>query len=270
LDSTWRVNADYTWLMQVLINLLTNAIKCNRAQGTVEVKCTCTTERIRINIKDSGNGMSPEMLPQLFQPFNRLGREGGSAEGTGIGLVVSKRLVELMGGSIGVKSTVGVGSEFRFELTRDVTPQIAAENIMHPELESQSQFIAGLRTLLYVEDNPANMMLIEQIIAGFPQVRMLSARDGNQGIALARTHLPDVILMDITLPGISGVEAMNILRKDPVTACIPVIALSANAMLLDKENGIKAGFFRYLTKPIKINEFSEALAAAMLFVKSDA
>ncbi len=265
-DNTWFAHADRTRVKQVLINLLSNAIKYNREHGTVEVECTANTpEHIRISIKDSGAGLPPKKLAQLFQPFNRLGQETGTEEGTGIGLVVTKQLVELMGGTIGVKSTVGVGSEFWIELIRDVTPQLAAGNTLPAERVLQAQGNAALRTLLYVEDNPANLMLVEQIIEGHPYIRMLSARDGNHGIALARIHLPDVILMDINLPGISGSQAMKILREDPVTAHIPVIALSANAMLRDIEKGLAAGFFRYLTKPIKVNELMDALDRALEF-----
>ena len=129
----------------------------------------------------------------------------------------------------------------------------------------QVQHGAALRTLLYVEDNPANLKLVEQLIARRPDMRLLSARDGTSGIALARIHLPDVILMDINLPGISGIEALKILREDPATAHIPVIALSANAMPRDIEKGLEAGFFRYLTKPIKVNEFMDALDVALEF-----
>ncbi len=269
-DNTWFANADRTRVKQVLINLLSNAIKYNREQGTVEVKCTTSTpERIRISIKDSGAGLPSEKLAQLFQPFNRLGQETGTEEGTGIGLVVTKQLVELMGGTIGVESTVGVGSEFWIELDRDVTPQLIAGNAMPAELMAQAQGNAALRTLLYVEDNPANLMLVEQIIEGLPHVRMLSARDGHLGIALARAHLPDVILMDINLPGISGFQALKILRADPVTAHIPVVALSANAMSRDIEKGLEAGFFRYLTKPIKVNELMNALDDALRFSKME-
>jgi CheY-like chemotaxis protein len=136
---------------------------------------------------------------------------------------------------------------------------------MPTEFLLQAQGNAAIRTLLYVEENPANLMLVEQIIAEQPHVHMLSARDGNHGIKLARTRLPDVILMDINLPGISGIEAMNILRNDPATKHIPVIALSANAILREIEKGLEAGFFRYLTKPIKINEFLNALDDALKF-----
>jgi PAS domain S-box-containing protein len=268
-DYSWFAHADRTRVKQVLINLLSNAIKYNREHGTVAVECTASTpERIRISIKDSGEGLPPKMLAQLFQPFNRLGQESGAEEGTGIGLVVTKRLVEMMGGTIGVESTVGVGSEFWIELIRDVTPQLAAGSTMPAELVPQAQGSAALRTLLYVEDNPANLMLVEQIIAGHPHIHMLSAHDGNLGIALARAHLPDVILMDINLPGISGYQALKILREDPLTAHIPVLAISANAMPRDIEKGLEAGFFRYLTKPIKVNEFMEALNMALELVET--
>jgi PAS domain S-box-containing protein len=266
-DHSWFVNADRTRVKQVLINLLSNAIKYNREHGTVVVECSAVTpESIRISIQDSGAGLPPEKLVQLFQPFNRLGQEKGTEEGTGIGLVVTKQLVELMGGTIGVKSTVGVGSKFWIELVRDNTPQLVFGNTPLPELDPQSnENLAQQRTLLYVEDNPANLMLVEQIMAEHPHVRMLSARDGNLGIALARAHLPDVILMDINLPGMSGIEALAILREDPATAHIPVIALSANAMLRDIEKGLEVGFFRYLTKPIKVKEFMLALNDALKF-----
>ena len=268
-DPLCFANTDRTRLKQVLINLLSNAIKYNRAQGTVKVECSLIhAERIRISIKDSGAGLPPEKLAQLFQPFNRLGQENGAEEGTGIGLVVTKQLVELMGGTIGVKSIVGVGSEFWIELIGDVMPQLAADRALPVDFAPPPQVNAALRTLLYVEDNPANLMLVEQIIEAQPQVLMLSARNGHLGIELARTHLPDVILMDINLPDISGFEALKILREDPATKRIPVIALSANAMLRDIEKGLAAGFFRYLTKPIKVSEFMASLEGALKFAET--
>ncbi len=262
-DQNCLANADRTRLKQALINLLTNAIKYNRQHGTVVVSCSRSSQdRIRITIKDTGAGLPPEKLLQLFQPFNRLGQENGIEEGTGIGLVVTKQLVEMMGGTIGVKSTVGVGSEFWIELLGDVMPQLITES-MPLRLTAQTPDNIPQRTLLYVEDNPANLLLVEQIMEDQPQVRMLSARDGNLGIALARAHLPDVILMDINLPGLNGTEAMKILRADPLTKHIPIVALSANAMLRDIEKGLEAGFFRYLTKPIEVKEFLEVLDAAL-------
>ena len=270
-DKLCFVNADRTRVKQVLINLLSNAIKYNREHGMVEVTYTESTPgRIRISIKDSGAGLAADQLAQLFQPFNRLGQEGSAEEGTGIGLVVAKRLVEMMGGIIGVESTVGVGSVFWFELISAAEPQLAIEEgdgaALTQRLVPQG---ARLQTLLYVEDNPANLKLVEQVIARHPDIRLLTAVDGNSGIEIARASRPDAILMDINLPGINGYEALKILRSDPATAHIPVIAVSANAMPLDVERGLEAGFFRYITKPIKVNEFMAALDVALEFSGKD-
>ena len=265
IEIPYFVKADRTRVKQVFINLLSNAIKYNRAGGTVEVTYSANTaERIRISVQDTGEGLSPEKLAQLFQPFNRLGQEANAAEGTGIGLVVSKRLVELMEGEIGAESTVGVGSVFWIELNLAAEPQLAAsaDEPLAP-IQARVQHDAALRTLLYVEDNRANMQLVEQIIARRPDMRLLSAGDGTRGIALARIHQPEVILMDINLPGISGIQVLKILSEDPATAHIPVIAISANAMPHDIQRGLEAGFLRYLTKPIKVKEFMDALDMAL-------
>jgi CheY-like chemotaxis protein len=265
------VDADRTRLKQVLINLLSNAIKYNQANGTVVVDYTASTPgRLRVSVRDSGAGLSPEMLTQLFQPFNRLGRESSREEGTGIGLVMSKRLVELMGGTIGVASTIGSGSVFWFELNSTDAPQLAIEPAMPAAMAlAPAQHGVPLRTLLYVEDNPANLKLVEQLIARRPDMRLLVATDGDLGVQLARANRPEVILMDINLPGISGIEALKILREDPATAHIPVVALSANAMPRDVEKGLQAGFFRYLTKPIRVNEFMNTLDVALEFAAED-
>jgi PAS domain S-box-containing protein len=264
-DSPCFVNADRTRLKQVLVNLLSNAIKYNGAAGTVDVTCRADSrQRLRISVQDTGQGLSADQCAQLFQPFNRLGQEASTAEGTGIGLVVSKRLVEAMGGAIGVESSVGVGSVFWFELDVAAAPQLdgPAHDAVVPALPPVEHG-SGLRTLLYVEDNRANLQLVEQLIARRPDVRLLSAIDGLAGIALARAQRPDVILMDINLPGISGLQALKILREDSSTRHIPVVALSANAMPRDIQKGLAAGFLRYLTKPIRINEFMEALDFAL-------
>jgi CheY-like chemotaxis protein len=224
-------------------------------------------ERVRISIRDTGAGLPPAMLTQLFQSFNRLGRESTTEQGTGIGLVMSKRLVELMGGAIGVESTVGSGSVFWFDLNSAVAPVIADSVASAAITQMQVQDDAPLRTLLYVEDNPANLKLVEQLVARRPDLRLLSARDGSLGVQLARANQPEVILMDINLPGISGIEALKILREDAATAHIPVVALSANAMPRDVEKGLLAGFFRYLTKPIKVNEFMDTLDGALKFAE---
>jgi len=270
-DIPYFVRADRTRLKQVLINLLSNAIKYNSKQGTVEVKCTESTPgRIRVSISDTGSGLYPEQLAQLFQPFNRLGQEAGGEEGTGIGLVVAKRLVELMGGDIGVESTVGMGSVFWFELISVAEPHLSMAGREAAAL-AQSDVPRGARlhTLLYVEDNPANLKLVEQIIARRPDMRLLTAVNGTLGIELAHAAQPEVILMDINLPGMSGTEAMKILHKDPATAHIPVLALTANAIPRDIERGLEAGFFRYLTKPIKVNEFMEAVDVALKFAEQE-
>ena len=261
------VLADRTRVKQVLINLLSNAIKYSQPQGTVEVTCAESTPgRIRVSVGDTGAGLSPEQVAQLFQAFNRLGQEAGGEEGTGIGLVVAKRLVELMGGVIGVDSAVGEGSVFWFELCSVAEPHLGMEGGEAAAL-AQPLVPRGGRphTLLYVEDNPANMKLVEQIIARHPDIRLLTAVNGNSGIEIARGSLPDVILMDINLPDINGFEVLKILHSDPTTAQIPVMAVSASAMPLDVERGLKAGFFRYLTKPIKVTEFMEAMAVALDF-----
>jgi PAS domain S-box-containing protein len=255
------VSADRTRLKQVVINLLSNAIKYNKPGGSAEVTyAPRASGRLRISVTDSGNGLSPQKLAQLFQSFNRLGQEGGAEEGTGIGLVVSRRLVELMRGEIGATSTVGVGSVFWFELDTASAPQWLQDGHLPPALPDQSDLPEShLRTLLYVEDNKANMELVVQLIARRPDWRLLGAQDAIRGIAMARAHQPDVILMDINLPGISGMQALQILREDASTRHIPVLALSANAMPRDIERGLVAGFFRYLTKPIRVSEFMEAL-----------
>jgi PAS domain S-box-containing protein len=271
-ETAYFVKADRTRMKQVLINLLSNAIKYNRVGGTVVVEwIACTPGRIRVCVNDTGEGLTAEKLGQLFQPFNRLGQEANVEEGTGIGLVVCKRLIEWMGGVIGVESTVGKGSVFWIEMDLTVAPQ-AASHVPDPAVvvETQVQADAQLHTLLYVEDNPANLMLVEDLIARRPDIRLMSARDGSRGIEIARASLPDVILMDINLPGISGIKALKILAEDPATAHIPVIAISANAMPHDIERGLEAGFFRYLTKPIKVHEFMDTLDVALEFAKTEA
>ncbi len=264
-DGPCYVRADRTRVKQVLINLLSNAIKYNHAGGAVVVECSVKSpQRVRVSINDTGLGLSPEQLARLFEPFNRLGQENGSEEGTGIGLVMTKRLVELMGGVIGVESTVGKGSVFWIELLRATEPTLAAgsdeASTCHPAPVLPDP---SLRSVLCVEDNPANLKLIEQLVARRPHMRLLSAGDATVGIELARAHQPEVILMDINLPGISGIRALAILREDPSTRHIPVIAISANAMPRDIRKGLDAGFFRYLTKPIKVDEFMQALDLAL-------
>jgi len=262
--------ADRTRLKQVLLNLLSNAVKYNREAGAVVVTCEqVAPDRLRLSVQDTGAGLAAEQVAALFQPFNRLGQEGGSQEGTGIGLVVTKRLVELMGGQIGVTSSPGVGSVFWIELA--TTAPLAA-----PTGETQAAAVALDKAaapageqdtvphlVLYVEDNPANLRLVEEIVRFRADLRLLSAHDGHVGLSLARAHRPEIILMDLNLPGMSGIEVLRQLRADPETADIPVIALTANAMPRDIERGLAAGFTRYLTKPIDIDKFTEAINSTL-------
>ena len=280
-DSPIFVLADRTRVKQIFVNLLSNAIKYNRVGGSVEVSCrSLPGGRVRVSFQDTGEGLPVDKLAQLFQPFNRLGQETGIEEGTGIGLVVCKQLAELMGGSIGVESTVGVGSLFWIELnaaegsdgSEGIDMAEAAAQAPSSSLSdgAESELLTPMRTVLCVEDNPANLLLVTRLLARRPDIHLLSAKDGRRGVELAHAALPEVILMDINLPGISGITALRILAGDPATAHIPVIALSANAMPRDIEKGLEAGFFRYLTKPIKVNEFMETLDLALAVAQTQA
>jgi len=263
LEQPFFVHADRTRVKQVLINLLSNAIKYNRKGGSVTVTAGTSSEgRVCLSVTDSGTGLSPAQIDQLFQPFNRLGREHGGEEGTGIGLVVTKQLVELMGGTIGVESVLDVGTTFWIELAASQEPVLEQAPLLETDFEVE-EAPANKRTVLYVEDNPANLILVEQLVARRVNLKLLTATDGYAGIELARAYQPDVILMDINLPGISGFACLKLLKDDAATARIPVLALSANAMPRDVERGIEAGFFRYLTKPIKVVEFMESLDLAL-------
>ena len=271
IDKANFVSADRTRFKQVLLNLLLNAIKYNRPNGLVTVEFTLIRpDTLRFGVRDTGAGIAPEQMVNLFQPFNRLGKETGVEEGTGIGLVVTKRLVELMGGSIGVESEVDVGTLFWIELHVSSAPQFSlpdrtADNSDLSEPKSLQADLLATRSLLYVEDNPANLELVEQLVAMRSDLRMFSATDGSVGVEFARSLQPDVILMDINLPGISGIQALQILQADKLTRHIPVIALSANAMPSDIEHGLQLGFFQYLTKPIRVRDFMNTLDAALSF-----
>jgi len=260
------VVADRTRLKQVLLNLLSNAIKYNRDNGAVVVECVVSAgDRVRVSVRDTGAGLRPEQVTALFQPFNRLGQETGNVEGSGIGLVVTKRLVELMGGTIGVNSTAGKGSEFWVDLQQahESAAAGAPDTDRAPLLPHALNGQPAMPLLLYVEDNPANLRLVEEIVAFRGDLHMLSAPDAQLGIELARAHLPQVILMDINLPGLSGTDAQAILRNDPQTAHIAVIAVTANAMPRDRAQSLAAGFTEYITKPINVGKLNAAIDGAL-------
>ena len=267
------VLGDRIRLKQVLLNLITNAIKYNKTNGAVTVSCAHSADNlIRIRIQDTGAGLTAEQIGQLFQPFNRLGQEQSGTEGTGIGLVVVKRLVELMGGAVGVESTVGQGSVFWVELgLAEIIIESLPDNAPPAEstLPTQTPPIAApLHSLMYVEDNLANLMLVEMLMERRPEIQFLSASNAIEGMRIAFESLPSVILMDINLPGISGLQALQLLNEELATAHIPVIALSANCLPQDIESGLQAGFFAYLTKPIKVDEFMKTLNAALKLADS--
>ncbi|HET8870751.1 MAG TPA: ATP-binding protein [Aquabacterium sp.] len=256
-DPDVQVMADRIRCKQVLLNLLSNAIKYNRPGGEVWVRCASRHQKVAIEVADSGEGLSPEQQARLFVPFERLGADERQIEGTGIGLALSKRLVSLMGGEIEVLSRPGLGSTFsvllypartegRVEaLTLPHAPQLVDPIGTDPEAKQS-------RTVLCIEDNPNNLQLIESILGLLPDVRMLSAIAPGLGLELARTHQPDLILLDINLPDMDGFAVMRCLSESPATRHIPVVAVSANAMPQDLERGRAAGFVDYITKPIDV------------------
>ncbi|AKU21078.1 response regulator [Massilia sp. NR 4-1] len=267
-----RLQADRTRLKQVLLNLLSNAIKYNREHGSVFVECTPRAkDRLRIAVSDTGPGLSEEQLGAIFQPFNRLGRADNAEEGTGLGLALSKRVVEAMQAQMGVDSTVGAGSTFWIELALQggeaeigAAPPAATGSApgVPATLPPQAQAPAR-RAVLYVEDNTTNLKLVTELIRMRSDLELLFATDGQRGIELARRHRPAVILMDLHLPGMDGYETLARLRADPQTATIRVIAVTANAMSADIARSEASDFFRYITKPIDIDLFNQALDEAL-------
>lgn len=255
------VVADPTRLKQVLVNLLSNAAKYNRQGGSIRIDCRLRDdERMRLSVADTGHGIAADKLGLLFQPFERLGvSELTAIEGTGIGLAISKRLIELMGGTIGVDSAPGQGSTFWIELPLALGPQQAAAAVP----AASPDVARGTHKMLYVEDNAANLKLVEAMLRNRPDLTLLSASNGEYGLELAQRYLPDVILLDIHLPGMDGYAVLKALQAQPETRGIPVIALSADAMPLDVERGLAAGFRRYLTKPVKLPELVEAIGRVM-------
>lgn len=255
--STVAVWADRVRLKQVLLNLLSNAIKYNRPQGEVRLTVEANGGYFRIVVADSGNGIAPEDLARLFQPFNRLDAEHSKIEGTGIGLVISRRLVEAMDGAIGVDSTLGQGSRFWIDL-----PQADLEmaNLQLPELPQKvKREEYGQERVLYIDDNPINLKLVTQMLGKLRNILLVTAHTPELGIELAQARKPCLILLDINMPRMDGYEVLQVLKADLKLRHVPVIAVSANAMPKDIERGIAAGFSDYLTKPIDVGRFLESI-----------
>ncbi|WP_249978700.1 ATP-binding protein [Vreelandella olivaria] len=258
LSSPWQVIADYTRTKQVLLNLLSNAIKYNREHGTIHIGIEQLGDELRIGITDSGCGIAPARHHELFEPFNRLDAEYGTIEGTGIGLAITRELVERMQGRIGVESQPGQGATFWFTLP--ITEQAIAPGQLSSEPgNSDSESGQVSYQLLYIEDNPTNQRLMEDIIDDFDKVQLQTVASAELGLDIMRHSPPDLVLMDIHLPGMSGYQALDAVQQDPKLQHLKVIALSANAMKRDQQYGLAAGFADYLTKPIDIEKLTATL-----------
>lgn len=246
--------ADNIRFKQALLNLMSNAVKYNRKGGTVSVRSTIVNEGMqRISVVDTGYGIPANKQAELFLPFSRLGAENSAIEGTGIGLTITQRLLETMNGNIGFESTEGMGSIFWVELPLAKGQQIVLSGT-GPEGSEDNDASRGTGMVLYIEDNPANIILMETILDDVPGIRLETTHTAELGLAVALEKKPDLILMDINLPGMNGIEALAELRRNIETRDIPVIAISADAMPQDIENGRKAGFLDYLTKPFNVTE----------------
>ncbi|SFD12094.1 ATP-binding response regulator [Pseudoalteromonas denitrificans] len=265
-------NLDSVRLKQILLNLLSNAIKYNCDQGKVIVHLYAKTHKtICISISDTGRGLTADQQQKLFKPFQRLGQElNNEIEGTGIGLVITKKITELMKGAIYVKSKLGKGSCFTVEF-----PTHNLES--HQELKKVTNELSTLpcdidyskeQSVLYIEDNPANLRLVTVLIKQLPNVKLWSSPDPKLGIELAFEYQPDLILLDINLPGMNGYKVLENIRKNSSMNNTPIIAITANAMASDKQKGLAAGFDNYITKPFDINALLHTIKQTLLLKDS--
>jgi len=259
VPSEWAVRADRTKLKQALINLLSNAVKYNRWAGEIAVTVAADAQdTLRIDVQDTGEGIAAEQMEKLFQPFSRLGSQSSQVQGTGIGLTITRRLVELMGGHVGVHSKPGEGSTFWITLPHVHCVELQEDAI---EVPYKTQPLALERSyhVLSVDDHATNLRLIETILARRPNVRVTSALTPEQGIEFALADRPDLILLDINMPDMDGYQVLGILKADPRLRSVPIVALTANAMARDVERGLQAGFAQYLTKPVDVRVLLKTL-----------
>ncbi|MFT3698633.1 MAG: histidine kinase dimerization/phospho-acceptor domain-containing protein [Kofleriaceae bacterium] len=250
--------ADRTRFAQIVMNFGSNAIKYNRPEGHVRFIVSNTATHVRVTVEDNGLGIDDEAQAKLFQPFQRAGQEGGPIEGTGIGLVITKRLAELMDGRVGFESERGHGSRFWVELPIATTSA--------PERTSRSRLLLEAnpqrRLVVYIEDNRANISFMRDFLDSIGNYELLTASTALRGIAIVREQQPDVVLMDMNLPDMTGREALEVLRSTSEAVHIPIIAVTAAASKRERQLGIQAGFFRYLTKPVDLDELALALREA--------
>jgi CheY-like chemotaxis protein/anti-sigma regulatory factor (Ser/Thr protein kinase) len=247
------VRADLTRLRQVLVNLLTNGIKYNHVGGQVQVALSSQPDGVRLDVTDSGHGMTPEQLAGLYQPFNRLGAEASRVEGTGLGLAISKQLVDAMGGRLDVCSTPGTGSTFSITLPiAESTAVREREPLVRAQSPAARPALGTPRRVLYVEDNPVNQILMSEMLRLHAGVQLEMDADGPAALARAAQWLPQLVLLDLDLPGMSGYEVLGHLRADPVTAGIPCVAVSAFAHSLEIQHALDQGCVAYLTKPLEV------------------
>jgi hypothetical protein len=254
------VRADRTRLRQVLLNLLSNAIKYNREGGSVRLEVRPKgTDRLRIQVTDTGPGIAATRLTELFQPFNRLDAENSGIEGTGIGLTITRRIVEMMGGTVDVESEVGVGSTFWIELPLESAPEPGLERAAVGSATPARRMKAAQHTVLYIEDNPSNLRLVAQILGHRQHIHLLTAHTPELGIELALARRPELILLDINMPGMDGYQVLSVLKSKASLKNTPVVAITANAMPKDIERGMAAGFCEYLTKPLDVVTFHKVV-----------
>jgi len=255
-----RVIADRTRFAQILINFGSNAIKYNRPSGEVTFSILEPASGVvRISVRDTGIGIPLDQQAKLFQPFQRAGQETGPIEGTGIGLFITKRLAELMHGDVGFRSVPGEGSEFWIDIRGGELRQQPRQVQRAPVVPSSRRPHERRHVILYVEDNPANIAFMNDLMSGLKDIELLSAPTAEIGVELANARAPDVIIMDVNLPGMSGLDALRALRRSTETQDIPVIALTAAASERDQQRGKELGFYRYLTKPVKVDELLATL-----------